>query len=63
MQEIDDFVAKPGYPQTETRAYDQAFGNHKLPVLNHSGLEVGGEQATTIYYCSQGKWIQLAGSD
>jgi hypothetical protein len=49
MQEIDDFVAKPGYPQTETRAYDQAFGNHKLPVLNHSGLEVSGEQATTIY--------------
>jgi hypothetical protein len=45
------------------RAYDQAFGDHKLPVLDHSGLEVGGEQATIIYYCSQGKWIQLAGSD
>lgn len=49
------------------RAYDQAFGegfgSKKLPVLDHSGLEVGGEQATTIYYCSQGKWTQLAGND
>src|SRR4029077_2025198 len=39
----------------------RTFGDHKLPVLDHSGLEVGGEQATIIYYCSQGKWIQLAG--
>lgn len=45
------------------RAYDHAFGNHKLPRLDHSGLEVGGEEATTVYYCSEGKWIPLAGND
>ena len=45
------------------QAYDQAFGDHKFPRLDHSGLEVGGEEATTIYYCSEGKWIHLAGND
>jgi len=47
----------------EIRSYDRAFGNHNLPLLDHAGLEIGGEDATTIYYGSEGKWAKLAGND
>lgn len=57
-----DTVLWPADPK-KIRSYDRAFGNRKLPTLDHSGLEIGGEEATTIYYCSEGKWLQLAGSD
>jgi hypothetical protein len=49
-------------PQT-IRAYNDAFGGRQLPVLDHSGLEVGGEEASIIYYCQQGKWLRFIGND
>jgi len=57
-----DTVLWPADAQ-KIKSYDQAFGDHNLPRLDHSGLEIGGEEATTIYYCSEGKWIHLAGND
>jgi hypothetical protein len=49
-------------PQT-IRAYNDAFGGRQLPVLDHSGLEVGGGEASIIYYCQQGKWLRFMGND
>lgn len=45
------------------RAYNSAFGGRKLPTLDHSGLEVGGEEASQIYYCYRGKWLTFSGND
>jgi hypothetical protein len=53
------WAADPG----KIRAYNQAFGRRKLPPLDHSGLEVGGEEASTIYYCYEGKWLTFSGND
>ena len=38
-------------------------GMEKLPPITHAGLEVGDEQASVIYICQQGKWIELIGDD
>jgi hypothetical protein len=57
-----DTVLWPADAQ-KIRSYDQAFGDRNLPRLDHAGLEVGGEEATTIYYCSEGKWVHLIGND
>jgi hypothetical protein len=53
------WVAEP----KKIRAYNKAFSGRKLPELDHSGLEVGGEEASTIYYCQEGKWLTFAGND
>ncbi|HXM65813.1 MAG TPA: hypothetical protein VN911_03705 [Candidatus Acidoferrum sp.] len=45
------------------RAYNQAFAGRELPPLDHSGLEVGGEEASTIYYCYKGTWLTFSGND
>jgi len=49
-------------PQT-IRAYNDAFGGRKLPVLDHSGLEVGGGEGSMVYYCRQGEWMKFLGND
>lgn len=44
-------------------SYRQFFGDkNKNPVV-HDGVEVGGEEASMIYYCYKGKWLQLMGND
>ena len=42
---------------------DSVGGVESLPSVTHAGLEVGDEQASVIYYCQQGKWVQLTGAD
>jgi hypothetical protein len=43
--------------------YRKFFGDpHENPVV-HEGIEVGGEEASLIYYCHQGKWLELQGND
>jgi len=43
--------------------YRKFFGDpHENPVI-HEGIEVGGDEASLIYYCHQGKWLELQGND
>jgi hypothetical protein len=35
---------------------------HDNPVI-HEGIEVGGDEASTIYYCYRGMWLELQGND
>lgn len=43
--------------------YRKAFPEGEKPHITHDGLEVGDEQASLIYYCDSGKWMELRGSD
>jgi len=43
--------------------YRKFFGDtHDSPVV-HDGIEVGGDKASLIYYCYEGKWLELQGAD
>jgi hypothetical protein len=57
-----DTILWPAPPAT-IRAYNRAFSRHKLPALDHSGLQIGGEEASTIYYCLDGNWTRFNGND
>lgn len=44
--------------------YHDAFGGPgKVFPISHAGLEVGDEQASVIYFCRKGKWVELTGED
>lgn len=43
--------------------YRKFFGDSQSNPVNHDGVEVGGEQASVIYYCYGGKWLELQGAD
>jgi hypothetical protein len=43
--------------------YRRAFPEGPKPVVTHDGLEVGNEQASLIFYCDSGKWLELRGND
>ncbi len=43
--------------------HDAVGGTEEVPPITHAGLEVGDEQASVIYYCREGKWIELTGDD
>jgi hypothetical protein len=44
-------------------AYRRFFGDpHTNPVL-HDGVEIGGDEASLIYYCHNGRWLELQGND
>jgi len=43
------------------KAFEGAGGPR--PRITHDGIEVGDEQASLIYYCDSGKWVQLQGND
>lgn len=50
-------------PVKQILSYRNFFGDtHDNPV-NHEGIEVGGDEASTIYYCYRGKWLALQGAD
>ena len=58
----DAYIAPAG--AKKIGAYHDAFGGpDKVPAITHAGLEVGDEQASIIYFCQQGKWIELTGAD
>ena len=44
-------------------SYRKFFGDKSKNLVVHDGVEVGGEEASMIYYCSQGKWVELTGND
>ena len=43
--------------------YRKFFGDPSSNPVTHDGVEVGGEQASLIYYCYGGKWLELQGAD
>jgi hypothetical protein len=50
-------------PAKQILEYRKFFGDaHDNPVI-HEGIEVGGDEASIIYYCHQGKWLELQGND
>ncbi len=50
--------------RAEILGYREAFETMKNPPpVTHDGIEIGDEQASLIYYCEKGRWLELAGSD
>lgn len=43
--------------------YRKFFGDSKSNPVTHDGVEIGGEEASVIYYCYGGKWLALQGAD
>ncbi len=43
--------------------YRKFFGDTNTAPVDHDGVEVGGDQASLIYYCYKGKWLELQGAD
>jgi hypothetical protein len=43
--------------------YRKFFGDPHDNQVVHEGIEVGGDEASLIYYCHQGKWLELQGND
>ena len=43
--------------------YRRAFPAGRETPVTHDGLEVGNEQASLIFYCDSGKWLELRGND
>jgi hypothetical protein len=43
--------------------FREFFGDsHKNPIT-HDGIEYGGGNASVIYYCDAGEWLDLQGDD
>lgn len=43
--------------------YRKFFGDARSNPVTHDGVEIGGEEASLIYYCYGGKWLELQGND
>jgi hypothetical protein len=44
-------------------SYRKFFGDKSENPVVHDGVEVGGEEASMIYYYHKGKWLELMGND
>ncbi len=50
-------------PAKQILAYRKFFDDGRGNPVTHEGVEVGGEEASMIYYCYGGKWLELQGND
>jgi hypothetical protein len=50
-------------PPEHVLSYRKFFGDKSKNPVVHDGVEVGGEEASLIYYCYKGKWLELMGND
>jgi hypothetical protein len=50
-------------PTKQVLAYREFFGDAHRNAVTHEGIEVGGEEASIIYYCYRGHWLELQGND
>jgi hypothetical protein len=50
-------------PAKNILAYRKFLGDAQENLVTHEGVEVGGEEASIIYYCHRGQWLELAGND
>jgi len=44
-------------------SYRKFFADKNKNLVVHDGVEIGGEEASMIYYCYQGKWLELTAND
>jgi hypothetical protein len=42
---------------------NEFFGDSHTNPIVHDGVEIGGDEASLIYYCHKGRWLELAGND
>ena len=50
-------------PPSQITAYRKFFGDSHTNPIVHDGVEIGGDEASLIYYCHKGRWLELAGND
>ena len=50
-------------PAKQILAYRKFFEDSQDNPVTHEGIEVGGEEASQIYYCYHGRWLVLTGND
>jgi hypothetical protein len=50
-------------PSEQILEYRKFFGDAHANSVIHEGIEIGGEETSLIYYCHQGKWLELQGND
>lgn len=50
-------------PRKQILDYRKFFGDTNNNPVTHEGIEVGDDKASLIYYCYDGKWLELQGSD
>ncbi len=50
-------------PPSQIAAYRKFFGDPHTNSVVHDGVEVGGDEASLIYYCHRGRWLELQGND
>jgi hypothetical protein len=48
---------------SQITAYRKFFGDSHTNAVTHDGVEVGGDEASIIYYCNHGDWLELQGND
>jgi len=41
----------------------RAYGGPKPPLIDHQGIESGGDSASVVLYYYRGKWLTLTGAD
>jgi hypothetical protein len=50
-------------PPSQITAYRKFFSDsHTISIL-HDFVEIGGDEASLIYYCHYGRWLELQGND
>jgi hypothetical protein len=50
-------------PAQDILTYRKFFKDAQENPVTHEGIEVGGEEASQIYYCYHGQWLVLTGND
>lgn len=50
-------------PPSQIISYRKFFGDSHTNPVTHDGVEVGGDEASIIYYCHGGHWLELQGND
>lgn len=50
-------------PAKQVVAYRKFFHDAHGNPVTHEGIEIGGEEASMIYYCYHGHWLELQGND
>ena len=50
-------------PAKQILSYRKFFDDARGNPVTHEGVEVGGDEASIIYYCYRGQWLELQGND
>jgi hypothetical protein len=50
-------------PVKQILEYRKFFGDTRTNPVIYEGIEVGGEEASLIYDCHEGEWLELQADD